>query len=178
MSAKQVSKKNQSSPTTNPVTSPPRIPEEYGVPKNNKGLLPWSHVNERMTQAMHYWICTVGSNGHPHVTPVDGLWLEDKLYFGGSPNTQRNRNLEANAAVSVHLDSSDDVVILHGDAHLQMPDHELAVQLSKASTEKYGYGPGPEGYESSGVHVFRPLTVFAWKQFPKDVTRWQFSNSE
>jgi hypothetical protein len=131
-----------------------------------------------MTQAMHYWIRTVGSDGHPHVIPVDGLWLEDKLYFGGSPKTQRNRNLEANSAVSVHLDSSDDVVILHGDAYLQMPDYELAILLAKASTQKYGYAPSPEEYERSGVHLFRPLTVFAWKQFPKDVTRWQFSNSE
>jgi hypothetical protein len=131
-----------------------------------------------MTQSLHYWVCTVGSNGRPHVTPVDGLWLEGQLYFSGSPKTQRNRNLEANPAVSVHLDSSDDVVILHGVSHLQMPHHELAVQLAKASADKYGYGPSPEEYERAGVHVFRPLTVFAWKQFPKDVTRWQFSHSE
>jgi hypothetical protein len=100
--------------------------------------------------------------------------LDDKLYFGGSPQTKRSRNLIANPAVSVHLDNSDDVVILHGNAQLQRPEHELAVQLSKASTEKYGYGSRPEDYESSGVHVFRPHTVFAWKQFPNDVTRWQF----
>jgi hypothetical protein len=161
MSAKQVSKKNQSSPTTSPVISRPKIPAEYGVPKNHKGLLSWSHVTARMTQAMHYWLCTLGRNGRPHLTPVDGLWLEDKLYFGGSPKTRRNRDLTANPAVSVHLDSSDDVVILHGDAHLHMPDHELAVQLAKASTEKYEYDPSSEEYESSGVHVFRPVTVFA-----------------
>lgn len=81
-------------------------------------------------------------------------------------------------SVSVHLDSSDDVVILHGEAHLQIPDHELAVQLSKVSATKYGYAPKPEDYEASGVQIFRPLTVFAWKQFPKDVTRWQLSESE
>ena len=178
MSAKQVSKKNPSNPTKSSTASRPKIPAEYGIPKNNKGLLPWSHVTERMTQAMHYWICTVGPDGRPHVTPVDGLWLDDMLYFGGSPKTRRNRDLTANPAVSVHLDSSDDVVILHGDAHLHTPDHELAVQLAKASAEKYGYAPRPEDYESSGVYMFRPLTVFAWKQFPKDVTRWQFSQNE
>ena len=178
MSAKQVSKKDQSTPPSTPVTNRPKIPAEYGIPKNNKGLLPWSHVTERMTQSMHYWICTVGSDGRPHVTPVDGLWLEDKLYFGGSPKTRRNRDLTANPAVSVHLDSSDDVVILHGNAYLQTADHELAVQLAKASTEKYGYAPPPETYERSGVHVFQPTTVFAWKQFPKDVTRWQLSEGQ
>jgi nitroimidazol reductase NimA-like FMN-containing flavoprotein (pyridoxamine 5'-phosphate oxidase superfamily) len=170
MSAKQVS--------NSPSVSRPKIPAEYGIPKNNKGLLSWSHVAERMTQAMHYWICTVDTKGRPHVTPVDGLWLNDRLYFGGSPQTLRNRNLAANPAVSVHLDSSDDVVILQGDASLQTPDHELAVQLSRASAEKYGYAPKPEDYQTSGVRVFRPNTVFAWKQFPKDVTRWQFADRD
>ena len=178
MSTKQVSKKNQSSPTNNPVISRPKIPAEYGIPKNNKGLLPWSHVTDRMSRAMHYWICTVGTDGRPHATPVDGLWLEERLYFGGSPKTRRNRNLVENPAISVHLDSSDDVVILHGNAYLQVPDHELAVRLSKASGEKYGYGTSPEMYEKIGVQVFHPITVFAWKQFPKDVTRWRFVEGE
>ena len=174
MSAKQVSEKNLANPANGLIISRPKIPAEYGIPKHNKGLLPWSHVTERMTQAMHYWVCTVGTDHRPHITPVDGLWLEDRLYFGGSPKTRRNRDLTANPAVSVHLDSSEDVVILHGDAHLQTPDHELAVRLAKASTEKYGYAPSPEDYQKMGVHIFRPRTVFAWKQFPKDATRWQF----
>jgi hypothetical protein len=170
MSAKQVSKKDQHGPSV----SRPRIPAEYGIPKNNKGLLPWSHVTGRMTQALHYWICTVDTHGRPYVTPVDGLWLNDRLYFGGSPKTKRNRNLITNPAVSVHLDSSDDAVILQGEAFLETPGPELAAQLSTASAEKYGYAPRPEDYQRSGVHVFRPITVFAWKQFPRDVTRWQF----
>jgi len=178
MSAKQVSKRRQPSLTNTPIASRPQIPAEYGIPKNDKGLLPWSHVIDRMTQALHYWICTVDPPGRPHVTPVDGIWLEDKLYFGGSPKTKRNRNLAGNPAVSVHLDSSDDVVILHGKVSLQTPDHNLVVQLSKASAAKYGYGPNPEDYESSGIQIFRPLTAFAWKQFPKDVTRWQFVDRE
>jgi hypothetical protein len=39
-------------------------------------------------------------------------------------------NLITNPAVSVHLDSSDDAVILQGEAFLETPDHELAVQLA------------------------------------------------
>lgn len=178
MRAKQVSKKNPVSPANGPIISRPKIPAEYGVPKNNKGLLPWSHVMERMTQATHYWICTVGADGRPRVTPVDGLWMQDKLYFGGSPKTRRNRDLAANPAVTVHLDSSENVVILHGDAYLETPDHGLAVQLAKASAEKYGYAPSPEEYQKMGIHVFRPHTVFAWKQFPRDATRWQFTQGK
>jgi nitroimidazol reductase NimA-like FMN-containing flavoprotein (pyridoxamine 5'-phosphate oxidase superfamily) len=144
------------------------------VPKAEKGLLPWAHVAGRMAQAHVYWVCTVDAQGRPHATPVDGLWLDDALYFGGSPETHRQRNLAANPAVCIHLESGSDVVILHGEAHpLRAPGRELAQRLSAASAEKYGYGPKPEDYEAgAGTYVFSPEVVFAWKAFPKDVTKW------
>lgn len=162
-----------------PLVSRPRVPAVYGIPKGKKGMLPWSHVDERMSQAMHYWVCTVTPNGRPYATPVDGLWLEGRLYFGGSPQTRWVRNLAANSAVSVHLESATDVVILRGDAHeLKAPERSLTTTLSRASKEKHGYGSKPENYESGGVYVFRPRVVVAWKQFPKDVTRWEFQDGD
>jgi nitroimidazol reductase NimA-like FMN-containing flavoprotein (pyridoxamine 5'-phosphate oxidase superfamily) len=135
-------------------------------------------VVERLTRAVHYWIGTVSPDGRPHATPVDGLWLNDRLYFGGSPQTRRQRNLAANPAVCVHLESATDVVILHGEAHAERPDGTLAKRLAEASAQKYGYAPKPEDYEKSGVHVFRPRVVFAWTHLPKDATRWRFPDDE
>ncbi|RPI32647.1 MAG: hypothetical protein EHM70_08435, partial [Chloroflexota bacterium] len=112
----------------------------------------------------------------PHATPVVGLCLDYRLYFSGSPATRRNRNLARNPAVCVHLDNGMDVVILHGDAHqLGHTERSLAVRLSEASNQKYGYGMKPEDYESSsgGIYVFRPRIVFAWKDGLKEVTRWR-----
>jgi nitroimidazol reductase NimA-like FMN-containing flavoprotein (pyridoxamine 5'-phosphate oxidase superfamily) len=151
----------------------PHIPG-YGIPKTRTGLLPWSHIGERMAAASHYWVSTVDPGGHPHATPVDGLWLDERLYFGGSPQTRRNRNLAANTAVCIHLESGTDVVILHGEARALKADRQLAVRLSQASVQKYGYGPGPDGYEAGGIYVVSPLLVFAWKNFPKDATCWRF----
>jgi Pyridoxamine 5'-phosphate oxidase len=158
-----------------PTASRPRLPKEYGVSSGTKGLLPWSHVTDRMTRAQHYWIATVSPDGRPHATPVDGVWLDDRLYFGGSPQTRRQRNLAHNAAVCVHLESGSDVVILHGDAHPERPDRPLAVRLAGASAQKYGYSQTPEQYEQSDVHVFRPRVAFAWTHLPKDATRWQLA---
>jgi len=159
------------------VSRPVSPGRAYGIPKDKKGLLPWSHVSERMTQAHAYWICTVSPDGQPHATPVDGLWLDDRLYFGGDPETRRNRNLEANPAVCVHLESGSDVVILHGEAHsFRAPEQALAARLSEASAKKYGYGPKPDDYmTATGMYVFQPRVVFAWKQFPRDATRWELS---
>lgn len=117
------------------------------------------------------------ADGRPHATPVDGLWLDDQLDFAGSPQTRRNPNLAANPAVCGHLESGTDVVILHGDTRELLPlDSSLAIRLAEAHAEKYGYGFKPEDFEAGGSHVFRPRVVFAWRQFPKDATRWHFQN--
>src|SRR5262245_4059907 len=171
---KRSSKKNQADretgQETGPTASRPDMPG-YGVPKDKKGLLPWSHVVERMKEAKHYWVSTVSPEGRPHATPVDGVWLDDHLYFGGSPQTRRHRNLQKNPAVCIHLESAVDVVIVHGEAHeLSSVDLDLAQRLSEASTLKYGYGPKPEDYQTmKGVFVFRTNWALGWKQFPKDV---------
>jgi Pyridoxamine 5'-phosphate oxidase len=159
------------------VVSRPRIPKIYGVSKASTGLLPWSHVSQRMAAAMHYWICTVTPDGRPHAVPVDGLWLNEALYFGGSPETRWQRNLVDNSAVSIHLESATDVVILRGHAKpLSNPARSLTTALSKASSEKYGFGPKPEDHAAGGVYVFRPRVVLAWKNFAQDATRWQFKD--
>jgi nitroimidazol reductase NimA-like FMN-containing flavoprotein (pyridoxamine 5'-phosphate oxidase superfamily) len=173
---KPTAKRQSPERTGEPRASRPQIPPEYGIPRSTKGLLPWSHVTERMSKAMHYWVCTVSPNGQPHAMPVDGLWLDDRLYFGGSPQTRRNRNLAANPAVCIHLDGSSDVVMLQGEARLHIPDRAFALRLAEASAQKYGYAPKPEDYEATPVHVFRPHVVFAWTHLMKDATRWEFPN--
>jgi hypothetical protein len=139
-----------------------------------KGLLPWSHITEHMAAARCYWVCTVSPEGHPHATPVDGLWLDDRLYFGGGADTRRNRNLAANPAACIHLESGTEVVILHGEAHAFITsDRALAKRIADESNRKYGYGAKPENYETeSGSFVFRPKVVYAWKAMLGDVTRW------
>lgn len=157
-----------------PVASRPRFPREYGVPSHNKGLLPWSHVTTKLTSAEHYWICTVNANGRPHATPVDGIWLGDCFYFGGSPDARWRRNLSANPSMSLHLENAMDVVTLEGEARVEQVARALAQQLADASNKKYGYGVNPKEYEKNGVLTFRPHVAFAWTNFGKDSTRWHF----
>ncbi len=176
---KRATKPKASKPSGKPKVSRPKMPAGYGIPKNNKGLLPWSYVSERMKQAMRYWVSTTLPNGRPHATPLDGIWIDDCLYFGGSPETRWSRNLAANPAVCIHLENALEVVILHGDAsEVRVTDANFAQQLSTASQQKYGFAPPPEAYAQGGVYTFRPRIVLAWSQFPKDATRWQFDVGE
>jgi nitroimidazol reductase NimA-like FMN-containing flavoprotein (pyridoxamine 5'-phosphate oxidase superfamily) len=152
------------------------MPKGYGVPENNKGLLPWSHIQERMSQARNYWISTTRPDSRPHATPVWGCWLDDVLYIEGGPDTRRGRNLAANPAVAVHLESGDEVVILEGEAQtIPHPDATLVPRLVEGFSRKYaGYKPNPEMWEGAGLYAIRPRVVIAWTQFPKDATRWKF----
>jgi hypothetical protein len=155
--------------------SRPQIPAVYGIPKHNQGLLPWAHVSERMAQARVYWIITVDPSCRPHATPVDGLWLDDRLFLGGSQETRRNRNLVQNPTACVHLESGSDVVILYGEVEeLGGENRELAQRLADASNTKYGYGIKAEDYLVGGTFAFTPRKVIAWKSLFKDATRWQF----
>jgi hypothetical protein len=151
----------------------------YGIPETIDGILLWSHVVERMEGAINYWIATVDAENRPHATPVWGVWLDGALFFDGSPQTRRGRNLSANPAVTVHLESGSDVVILQGNAlEIKGIQPDLAERLAYAYTVKYGemgYSPAPDSWNEGGLYRVTVHKAFAWAQFPKDATRWQFS---
>src|SRR5262249_53972834 len=117
---------------------PVRLPAAYGTPGGPDSLLPWSHVDERMRSASNYWLTTVDPNGRPHARPVDGVWVQNALCFGGSPETRWVRNLMANPSISVHLASEAEAIILEGTAqYVTDPSHPLAAPSMAASRAKY-----------------------------------------
>jgi hypothetical protein len=160
-----------------PTADRPQVPREYGVPRHANDLVPWSHVEERLTAATVYWVATSGPGGLPRVRPVDGIYVDGVLYVGGSPKTRWARDLEANPQVAVHLDDGQDAVILEGEAHLLEAgvDPETAERLAAASNAKYPqYGMTAANYSGPGPYAIRPRVAFAWTSFPKDVTRFRF----
>ena len=166
------------SETSTPVAGRPQMPQGYGAPEGEGRLLPWRHAQERLQEARHYWICTVRPDGRPQVTPVWGVWLDNVLYFDGSPETRRGRNIAANPAIAIHLESGKDVVIVEGEAHqMKRPPRPLAQQLSTTYKAKYaalGYAPEPDTWDHGGLYAMRPRVALAWADFPFDCTRWRF----
>lgn len=155
-----------------PKGSRPHIPG-YGIPKTLKGLLPWSFVDERMRKSVNYWVCTAGADGQPHARPVWGVWVEGAICFGGH-GVRWDRNLAANPAVTVHLESGDEVVILEGTAkRITDPKDPMVGRFAQASKAKYKMGGGVPFW------ILRPRVAFAWttsKKF-KDATRWRLDVS-
>jgi len=164
---------------TDPKVTRPKFPEGYL--ENPKSLLPWSHVETRLTEAKHYWLCTVRPNGRPHAVPKWAVYIQGKVYFDGSPETRHARNIATNQHVVMHLESGEDVIIVEGVAKASgRPVPELAVEIAKAYAEKYadrGYAPQPDQWNEGGLFEIMPHTVLAWTQFTDDPTRFTFEEN-
>ncbi len=157
-----------------PRITRPRFPSGYLT--DPKGTLPWSYVDRKLTEAKNYWLCTVRPNGRPHTIPKWAVWVEDKLYFDGSPETRHARNIVENPYVSVHLESGDEVIVLDGTAReYPKPDPALAVKLAEAYRKKYadlGYSPEPSQWDNGGLFEVTPYSALAWTKFTDDPTKF------
>ena len=161
-------------------TGPVRFPAEYGTPGGPDSLALWTDIAERIRSASNYWIATVGPDARPHARPVDGVWIDGVLCFGGSPATRWVRNLMGNPAISAHLSSEAEAIILEGTAeYVTDPSHPLAAPSAAASKAEYPqYFSGDEA-PFRPFWVLRPTTAFAWtlEGFPRGATRWRFEQS-
>lgn len=156
------------------------FPAQYGA-RGGDGDEPmaWADVEQRLVAAPNYWLTTIAADGRPHTRPVDGVWVDGALCFGGSPDTRWVRNLQQRPAASVHLPSGDDVVIVDGTAELVTDaGHPLAAPSMAASVAKYPqyYGDGAELAPFRPFWCLRPAVAYAWslERFPNGATRWTF----
>jgi nitroimidazol reductase NimA-like FMN-containing flavoprotein (pyridoxamine 5'-phosphate oxidase superfamily) len=163
-----------------PVRGRPALPRDYGVPEHDEGLLDWSWAVERLAQAKNYWFSTTRPDGRPHAMPAWAAWVDGALYFDGSPETRRGRNLAQNPSIVIHLESGDEVVIVEGEAiYTGKPEGGLAERLAAALASKYRpiYDPSPDTWNEGGLWMLRPSVAFGWTEFPKNMTRWRFAGS-
>ena len=166
--------------SSSPSVSRPVLPEGYGLPATSEGLLTWAEVETRLREARHYWLGSVRPDGRPHAVPRWGVWLEGRFWYDGAPATRHTRNVEANPAVTLTLESGTEVVIVEGESHATRAEAEgLGAGLSEAFA-KYaedGYSPAPDawaGADGGGLRVIAPRRVLAWLSFPADCTRFTF----
>jgi len=156
-------------------TGLPHLAPTYGL-KTREKYLPFSHAETRLAKSRNYWICTARPDGRPHSIPVWGFWIDGGLYFGTARDSRKSRNLSHRPAVSVHLESGDDVVILEGTAtEVDPTDKPTFKKLDAASRVKYNMPMAAPPGGDSVVYRIRPRVVLAWteKDFPNNATRWQ-----
>lgn len=163
-------------PTPEPLAQRPAM-QEYGISSEPEGLLPWSYASQQLAAARNYWIGSTRPDGRPHAAPVWGVWVDETFYFGTGPGSVKARNLAANPALVVHLESGDDVVILEGEAQwLPAVDADLWQRIADQYAVKYdGFRPDPPSPQGPFI-ALRPRIAFGWQErdFVRSATRWSF----
>jgi general stress protein 26 len=169
-----------------PTPSRPHLPVGYGIEKATGApgeRLPWSRVSEWLTGARNYWVCTTRPDGRPHAKPVWGVWLEGQFVFSTHPETITARNLQVNAALAVHLESGDQVVIVEGTA-IRLDDRPLLARFGEAYGAKYDWPLGPEDLDprnpDAGYYAVRPRVALSWgtaTEIGETITRWSFDRA-
>jgi PPOX class probable F420-dependent enzyme len=149
----------------------------YGIHAGEDGLLTWGEVSARMERSRSYWICTVRPDGRPHAMPVWGVWVDEALWFSTGDESVKARNLAANPAVVVHLESGDEAVIFEGTAErVAEPDRALFERVAEVYDTKYDHRPEYPG-PGEAWYAQRATKAFAWheRDYPRTATRWRLA---
>lgn len=147
------------------------MPAAYTPSGSKMKHVPWTFAEDRLEKSHNYWICSTRQDGRPHSIPVWGIWLNGAFYFSTDPDSRKARNLKANPAISVHVESGDEPVILEGRIETVKLDKKLdAAYHAKYKMHLIGM-PMP-----MVIFRLRPKTVLAWreKDFGTSATKWQF----
>jgi nitroimidazol reductase NimA-like FMN-containing flavoprotein (pyridoxamine 5'-phosphate oxidase superfamily) len=159
------------------AAGPAIVPEGYTLADREQRLLDWSHITTRMEEAKNYWVCTTRPDGRPHAMPTWAVWHDNRLYFDGSPETRRMRNIALNPHVAIHLEDGTNAVIVEGICKpVDRPSAELGQQLAARYSAKYaadGYAPEPDSWNEGGLYTVEPNLALAWTEFGVDMTRWK-----
>ena len=148
----------------------PNLAASYGVSSAKTGMIPWSDTRQRLIVSRNYWIATADAQGLPHSSPIWGVWLDDHLYFGTDQGSQKATNIAANPRAVVHLESGDDVVIVHCGIETT-EDAATVDRVLQLYRDKYSL---PSDFTFAPVFVATPHHGFAWTEteFPSTATKY------
>src|ERR1700722_16014928 len=163
--------------TGKPRSSRPHMPG-YGLPKDVKGLLPWSWGEQRLKQSHNYWIPTVKPEGAPHTMVVWGLWQDGRLLFSTGSKSRKARNLAQNPNCVVCTELANEAVIVEGVT--EIADVAARRKMLPVYERKYKFDMGAMKKDilsmKEPVFTLRPRVAFGlWeKYFQGKSTRWRF----
>lgn len=162
--------------STDPEPSHPRM---FG---GSVGLtvLPWDWATEQLTRARNYWIATTCPGGRPHSRPIWGVWLDNAFYF--STGSRAAQNLATQPAITLHLESGNEVVIIEGVVH-ELHDQTLLEQVISLYNQKYRWNLDLNQLAEQ-FYTIHPQKAFGWHFEESTVspessalvnaTRWRF----
>jgi PPOX class probable F420-dependent enzyme len=164
-----------------PAADRPFMPG-YGVQAAaaGSGLMPWTEVERRLTVSHDYWVATIHPDGRPHVMPVWGTWLDDRVWFSSSRASRKARNLAADPRCTLTTDDAQNPVVVEGEAERITEAGAISVFVD-AVNAKYDADMTVDFLdpEVNATFTVRPATVIALTHgdFTGSPTRWRFGPS-
>jgi hypothetical protein len=158
-----------------PVAERPSFGSDYEpAPGTPFAPPPWSTVRDKLVASRNYWIVTTKADGSPHAAPVWGIWHQNCLVFGTSPESVKGRNLLRDHRVAMHLESGDDVVMLTGIATTVGAAGIETDGLLDAYETKYAIRPADD---PTSLFCIRPSSVLHWDEptYPDSQVRFRFA---
>jgi nitroimidazol reductase NimA-like FMN-containing flavoprotein (pyridoxamine 5'-phosphate oxidase superfamily) len=146
----------------------------YGVPAGPDGLRSWDWALERLTKSRNYYVATTRPDGRPHVMPVWGVWIDNRLLFSTGNSSTKARNLAANPSCAVATDDPTEALIVEGIA-AEETDAEILQRFVAVYKDKYDWEVNAS---AGGIFAVTPRVAFAFIESPEDfqnsATRWRF----
>ena len=157
--------------------SPPgpiKMHPDYGVVGLGPEHATIEHLAQRFDTERTWWLATTRPDRRPHTMPVWGVTWEHQLIFSTGPVSVKGRNLAANNAIMLHLESGDDVAILEARAELIEPA-TLTADFVATYEAKYDFAPDPADPKGA-FFVAQPIILLAWNEsrFAETAARWTF----
>ena len=143
----------------------------------------WDEVSAAIGAQQTYLVSTVGSEAEPHVVPVLGLWLDERLYFNSSNAARKVRNLAANNRIAISAVAEHSDYVLRGTAR-PVYEVELLQRVADAFPSKYtwwhsevrdGRFVAPDDDQPRTVFEVTPALVLAFgREGGLSASRWDF----
>ena len=132
----------------------------------------------RLAPSRSYWLVTTNGDGSPHAAPVWGAVVGDHLYLYSERSTVKARNLARDGRAVVHLESGEDVIIVHGYLDdVGLP--QAALEVVAALSSKYDRPDDAQYLPSSDdsfdvLYHLRPEKALLWNlaDYEQSQQRW------
>lgn len=142
------------------------------------GHIPWKRIDLCLQAAQSIWLNTTRPDGRPHAIPVWFVWDGRHVFFTAPKDSQKAQNLARQAWAVLHLDDSENAILMTGQASIVL-DTEALQRVDIVYREKYvdpltgspATALNPEDY----VYRLPVTTVTAWRSGNTATrTDWKF----
>lgn len=115
----------------------------------------------RLQEQTNIWLCTVRTDGRPHLIPIWFVWHNGKVWICTPKNSQKVINISKNPHVAVALEDGTHPVILEGTAALR-EETTIRDNLAPVFVSKYEWDFRTDDEADYHLIEITPSKILSW----------------